>query len=188
MPFCVSYVPCDFGFPLKTVFCTILRSFVPVLLVRIVTMRLLPLFGWVSFLRVINSRVVIAKWSLLNQWSFHSSCIGKKFNSSKLFKGAFTPASLIRLNRTRVCFPSWRGSFGQVRMQQSHSGAHQKWTKQVNEPFLKRWSWYAFKRTLERFVCGKNAIRPQTDSTAKRTNRAWLQIYWASGAPLKSGN
>ncbi len=38
---------------------------------------------------------------------------------------------LVQLNCTRVRFPSWCGSFGQVRMPQSHSGAHQKWTKQT---------------------------------------------------------
>ncbi len=43
---------------------------------------------------------------------------------------------LVRLNRTRVRFPSWCGSFGQVRMQQSHSGAHQKRTKQVYRDLL----------------------------------------------------
>ncbi len=50
-------------------------------------------------------------------------------------------------------------------MQQSHSGAHQKRTKQA----------YAFKRTLERFVCGENAIRPQTDTTAKITVHFWTK-------------
>ncbi len=43
---------------------------------------------------------------------------------------------LVQLNRTRVCFPSWCGSFGQVRMQQSHSGAHQKRTKHAYRDFL----------------------------------------------------
>ncbi len=38
---------------------------------------------------------------------------------------------LVRLNRTTVRFPSWCGLFGQVRMQQLHSGAHQKRTKQL---------------------------------------------------------
>ncbi len=38
---------------------------------------------------------------------------------------------LVRLNYTRVSFPSLCGSFGKVRMQQSHSGAHQKRTKQA---------------------------------------------------------
>ncbi len=37
------------------------------------------------------------------------------------------------------------------------------------ETSFKRWSRCAFKRTLERFVCGENAIRPQIDPTAKRT-------------------
>ncbi len=50
-------------------------------------------------------------------------------------------------------------------MHQSHSGAHQMQTKQA----------YAFKRTLERFVCGENAIRPQTDPTAKRTAHFWTK-------------
>ncbi len=39
------------------------------------------------------------------------------------------------------------------------------------ETSLKRWSWYTFKGTLERFVCGENAIRPQTDPTPKRTSQ-----------------
>ncbi len=38
---------------------------------------------------------------------------------------------LVHLNRTRVRFPFWWGSFGQVRMQQSHLGTHQKQTKQA---------------------------------------------------------
>ncbi len=38
---------------------------------------------------------------------------------------------LVHLNRTRVRFPFWWGSFGQVRMQQSHLGMHQKQTKQA---------------------------------------------------------
>ncbi len=38
---------------------------------------------------------------------------------------------LVWLNRIRVGSPSWCGSFGPVRMQQSHSGAHQKQTKQA---------------------------------------------------------
>ncbi len=82
---------------------------------------------------------------------------------------------LVWLNRTRVSFPSWCGSFGQVRMQPSHSGVHQKRTKQAYETSLKRWSRYAFKRTLEWFVCGENAIRPQTDPTAKRTAHFWTK-------------
>ncbi len=43
---------------------------------------------------------------------------------------------LVRLNRTRVCFPSWCSSFWQVRMQQSHLGAHQKRTKQAYRDLL----------------------------------------------------
>ncbi len=38
---------------------------------------------------------------------------------------------LVVLNRTRVGFRSWCGSFGPVRTQQSHSGVHQKRTKQA---------------------------------------------------------
>ncbi len=82
---------------------------------------------------------------------------------------------LVWLNRTRVRFPSGCGSFGQVRMQQSHSGVHQKRTKQAYETSLKRWSRHAFKRTLEWFVCGENTIRPQTDPTAKRTAHFWTK-------------
>ncbi len=78
---------------------------------------------------------------------------------------------LVRLIHTRVRFSSWCGSFWQVRMQQSHSGAHQNRT----ETSLKRWSLYAFKRTLERLVCGENAIRTQTDPTAKRTGHFWTK-------------
>ncbi len=43
---------------------------------------------------------------------------------------------LVRLNRSRVGLPSWCGSFGPVRMQQSHSGAHQKQTKQAIRDLL----------------------------------------------------
>ncbi len=43
---------------------------------------------------------------------------------------------LVRLNRTRVRVPSWCGSFGQVRMHQTHSGAHQKRTKQAYQNLL----------------------------------------------------
>ncbi len=43
---------------------------------------------------------------------------------------------LVRVNRTRVRFPSWYGSFGQVRMQQSHSDVHQKRTKQAYRDLL----------------------------------------------------
>ncbi len=32
---------------------------------------------------------------------------------------------LVRLNQTQVCFPSWSGSFGQVWIQKSQSGADQ---------------------------------------------------------------
>ncbi len=43
------------------------------------------------------------------------------------------------------------------------------------ETSLKSWSQCAFKRTLERFVCGENAIWPQTDPTAKRTAHFWTK-------------
>ncbi len=43
---------------------------------------------------------------------------------------------LVGLNRTRVRFLSWCGSFGPVRMQQSHSGVHQKRTKQAYRDLL----------------------------------------------------
>ncbi len=56
-------------------------------------------------------------------------------------------------------------------MQQSHSGVHQKRTKQVYRDLLEE---FAFKRTLEWFVCGENAIGPQTDPTAKRTAHFWI--------------
>ncbi len=46
---------------------------------------------------------------------------------------------------------------------------HQMWTKQAYRANLKRWSRYAFKRTLERFVCGENAIRSRSD--LKQTQR-----------------
>ncbi len=61
---------------------------------------------------------------------------------------------LVRLNRTRV---------GSLLVRFVWAGEHQKRTKQV------------FKRTLERFVCGENAIRPQTDPTAKRTAHFWTK-------------
>ncbi len=69
---------------------------------------------------------------------------------------------LVRLNRSRVGFPSWCGSFGPVRMQQSHSVRTKSGPNKQSETSLERW-------TLERFVCGENAIRTQTDPTAKIT-------------------
>ncbi len=70
---------------------------------------------------------------------------------------------LVGLNRARVGFLSWCGSFGSVRMQK----LHQKRTKQAYRDLLEEV--VAFRRTLERFICGENAIRPQTGPTAKRT-------------------
>ncbi len=47
---------------------------------------------------------------------------------------------LVRLNKIQVCFPLWCRSFGQVWIQQSHSGAHQTTA-------LRRWSRSGYKRT-----------------------------------------
>ncbi len=60
---------------------------------------------------------------------------------------------LVRLNRTRVLCPSWCGLFGQMWMQQSHLGVHQKRTKRPD-----------CKRTLERFARGEKAIRAKEPS------------------------
>ncbi len=49
-----------------------------------------------------------------------------------MLKGAFTPASFSLVeSQLELFFSSWCVSFGPVRMQQSHSGAHQKRTKQA---------------------------------------------------------
>ncbi len=81
---------------------------------------------------------------------------------------------LVRLNRTRVRFPSWFGSFGQVRMQHSHSGVHQKRTKQAYRNLLEEVVSVRF-QTNPGAVRGENAIRPQIDPTAKRTARFWTK-------------
>ncbi len=70
---------------------------------------------------------------------------------------------LVQLNRTRVFLSRlgrWECS-NHTRVR-TKSGPNKRTS-------LRRWSQYAFKRTLEWFVCGENAIRPQTDPTAKRT-------------------
>ncbi len=82
---------------------------------------------------------------------------------------------LVRLNRSRVGLPSWCGSFGQVRMQQSHSVRTKSRPNKQSETSLERWSQFAFIRTMEQFVCGENAIRTQTDPTAKRTAHFWTK-------------
>ncbi len=81
---------------------------------------------------------------------------------------------LVRLNRTRVRFPSWCGSFGQVKSNRTRVRTKSRPNKRT-ETSLKRWSRYAFKQTLERFVGGENAIQPQTDPTAKRTAHFWTK-------------
>lgn len=43
------------------------------------------------------------------------------------------------------------------------------------ETSLERWSCYAFKQTLEQFVCDENAIRDRTDLTAKSTVNLWTK-------------
>ncbi|KAJ8348960.1 hypothetical protein SKAU_G00275490 [Synaphobranchus kaupii] len=49
------------------------------------------------------------------------------------------------------------------------------------ETLLKRWSRYASKRTLVRFVCGENVIRPPSDPTAESTAH-----FWTKRAPVAS--
>ncbi len=73
---------------------------------------------------------------------------------------------LVRLNRTRVSFPSWCGAFVQVRMQQSHSGAHQKRNNQAFRDLLenelvrfKRTKWGRCESTLRTRCFLKNTFK-----------------------------
>ncbi len=59
-------------------------------------------------------------------WSYVLYAIWSSVNSIWVSKlGCIHTCRLVRLNRTQVRFPSWCGSFGQVWIQQSHSGADQ---------------------------------------------------------------
>ncbi len=80
---------------------------------------------------------------------------------------------LVRLNRTRVRFPSWCCSFRRVRMQQSHSGAHQKRTKQ------------AYRDLLEEVVSVRFQTNPgavclwwERDPTSNRPNCKKTKLNW----------
>ncbi len=89
---------------------------------------------------------------------------------------------LVRLNRTWVCFPFWCVSFGQVKMQQSHSGAHQMWTKQAYRDQLKEVVSVRFQSNLwaVRLWWERNpfTIRSQTDPAAKE-----LCIFYLNQLP-----
>ncbi len=82
---------------------------------------------------------------------------------------------LVRLNCTRVLCPSWCGLFGQVWMQQSHLGVHQKRTKQ------------AYRDLLEEVVSAQlqtdsGAVRSWWESNpsqgTKRYHNSWWQICY----------
>ncbi len=118
------------------------------------------------------------------------------------YLGCIHLSCLVRLNQTQVRFPSWCGSFGQVWIQQSHSGAD-LWLKTILYLFLLSelanymnkakqnykiswWNEYLhlmrstlyFVKSLVPFCTNYMSIEINQDQTVK--NYIWLLSAWLS--------
>lgn len=118
-----------------------------------------------------ESKRILTQSLALNQVSFCTSFFFWTilwFTTPVTFTlGAITPASSRPVkSHHSLCSPTvrfvWAGANEVAAVwMRTRSGPNKR-----TDTSLKRWSWYAFKRTVEAFACCENAIRPPSDPTA----------------------
>lgn len=90
-------------------------------------------------------------------------------------KGLSHLLHLVWLDCTRVCFPTCSGRLDTCECSSCTQACTKNRPNKRTETCLRMWFWYAFRQTLERFVCSENVIWRKSDPTAGRTVHYWTK-------------